>query len=47
VRDEQGEWRRIERYLADREKVQYSHGVCPDCASTQQAEEDRMDSADA
>lgn len=45
ARDEQGEWRRIERYLADREKLQCSHGVCPDCASTLQTEEDRMDSA--
>lgn len=34
IRDEQQHWKSLERYVADRSKVRFSHGLCPDCART-------------
>ena len=31
IRDENGEWTRIETYISDRTDAQFSHGVCPKC----------------
>ena len=31
VRDDQGYWRRVEDYLASREDLRVSHGICPTC----------------
>jgi hypothetical protein len=34
IRDEEQHWKSLERYVADRSKVRFSHGLCPDCART-------------
>jgi hypothetical protein len=39
VRNEEGGWERIDKYLAERTNVQVSHGMCPECFA-------RLDAAD-
>jgi len=31
IRNEEGEWQRFERYIADHAGTQFSHGMCPSC----------------
>jgi CheY-like chemotaxis protein len=31
IRDDQGYWNNVEKYLRDRSEVEFSHGICPDC----------------
>jgi PAS domain S-box-containing protein len=31
IRDDQGYWTQVERYLMDHTDAQFSHGICPDC----------------
>jgi PAS domain-containing protein len=33
VRDDAGYWNRIEDYMRDHADVQFSHGICPECAA--------------
>jgi hypothetical protein len=33
IRDDQGYWNQIETYMAKRIDVQFTHGLCPNCAS--------------
>ena len=37
VRDDQGYWQRLERFIGDRTAAQFSHGICPDCAAKLEA----------
>lgn len=32
IRDEKGEWNRVESYIADRAPVQFTHSICLECA---------------
>jgi hypothetical protein len=32
IRDDKGHWSNIETYIRDRSEVEFSHGMCPDCA---------------
>ena len=32
IRDDQGEWNQLEEYLSTRSEVDFTHGVCPECA---------------
>jgi two-component system, chemotaxis family, CheB/CheR fusion protein len=32
IRDDQGYWNQVEVYIRDRTEVEFSHGICPDCA---------------
>ena len=32
IRDDKGYWNQIESYLMDHSGVEFSHGICPDCA---------------
>jgi len=32
IRNDQGYWEKIERYISERSSVQFSHGICPECA---------------
>ncbi|SHK15687.1 hypothetical protein SAMN02745216_02972 [Desulfatibacillum alkenivorans DSM 16219] len=32
VRDDEGYWKQIESYLEERSNLEFSHGMCPDCA---------------
>jgi DNA-binding response OmpR family regulator len=31
IRDEEGQWQRLERYIDGHSDAQLSHGICPDC----------------
>ncbi len=33
IRDEEGRWQRLERYIDEHSDAQLSHGICPDCMS--------------
>jgi hypothetical protein len=32
IRDSSGHWNKIEEYITNRAKVEFTHGLCPDCA---------------
>jgi len=32
IRDDQGYWNRIEKYIGERSDAQFSHSICPECA---------------
>ena len=32
IRDDKGYWNQIELYIRDRSEVEFSHGICPECA---------------
>jgi hypothetical protein len=31
IRDPQGEWQPLERFIGERSQAEFSHGVCPEC----------------
>lgn len=31
IRDDQGEWRRLEEYVSEHSQASFSHGICPAC----------------
>ena len=31
VRDDQGYWQQVEKYVSDHSDAKFSHGICPDC----------------
>jgi hypothetical protein len=33
IRDDQGYWSQIEHYLGQHTEAEFSHGICPECAS--------------
>jgi PAS domain S-box-containing protein len=33
VRDDDGYWHQVEVYIRDRSEAEFSHGICPDCAT--------------
>jgi hypothetical protein len=38
IRNESGEWERLERFIAERSEAQFSHAFCPSCWKTHYAE---------
>ncbi len=38
VRDDQGYWNQLERFIASHTPVDFTHGICPDCAAQHMAE---------
>jgi hypothetical protein len=32
IRDEQGQWRKLESYVSEHSKASFTHGLCPECA---------------
>ncbi len=34
IRDEQGEWRQLERFIQENSEAEFSHSLCPECAQT-------------
>ena len=37
IRDKEGLWSQLERYIHENSEVQFSHGMCPDCYTDQMA----------
>jgi hypothetical protein len=33
IRDDEGYWHQVEVYIRDHSEVEFSHGICPDCAA--------------
>ena len=33
IRDDQGYWHQVENYMQDHSEVEFSHGICPECAA--------------
>ena len=33
IRDDEGYWHKVENYIRDNSEADFTHGVCPDCAS--------------
>ncbi len=31
IRDDEGSWDQIERYISQHSGVKFSHGICPNC----------------
>lgn len=34
IRDDDGYWQQLEKYIQDRSDAKFSHGICPDCIAT-------------
>ena len=34
IRDDQGCWKQLEKYISDHSDARFSHGICQECAST-------------
>jgi len=32
IRDDKGYWNHIESYISSHSEVEFSHGICPECA---------------
>jgi PAS domain S-box-containing protein len=32
IRDDQGYWQRVEKYISDHTEADFTHGICPECA---------------
>ena len=43
IRDDQGYWNQIEKYIGERSNAQFSHGICPECAKKLYPEFDLYD----
>ena len=43
VRDDKGYWNQIESYLREHSEVNFSHGICPDCARKYYSKEMKND----
>lgn len=42
IRDDQGAWNQLELYIRDHADVEFTHGICPECANELLAELDNM-----
>ncbi len=31
IRDEKGNWKRVEEYVSERSTAEFTHGICPEC----------------
>jgi len=40
IRDEKGNWKRVEEYISERSTAEFSHGMCPECYNKHSTEED-------
>ncbi|MCK5076206.1 MAG: hypothetical protein KAR38_07505, partial [Calditrichia bacterium] len=32
IRDDEGFWNKLEEYISEHSEVEFTHGLCPDCA---------------
>ena len=40
IRDDKGNWKRVEEYISERSTAEFTHGMCPDCYDKVLAQED-------
>ncbi len=45
IRDEKGNWKRVEEYISERSTAEFTHGMCPACVEKYLAEEDNKKNA--
>ncbi len=45
IRDEEGNWKRVEEYIRERSTAEFTHGMCPECYSKHLTEEDNKKEA--
>jgi hypothetical protein len=38
IRDDEGYWQQVEKYISEHSEARFSHGVCPNCAKEHYAE---------
>jgi hypothetical protein len=46
IRNDHGDWERLERYFSNRANMAFSHGICPTCLHTHYPELERPDATD-
>ena len=46
IRDDKGYWRRIDTYISQHSKVEFTHGICPECGKKALAEFDHSNNKD-
>ncbi len=39
IRDEKGNWKRVEEYISERSTAEFTHSICPECYNKQFTEE--------
>ena len=45
IRDEEGDWKRVEEYVSERSTAEFTHGMCPECHIKHFTEEDNRKEA--
>ncbi len=40
IRDEKGNWKRVEEYISEHSTAEFSHGMCPECYDKTLSQED-------
>lgn len=38
IRDDEGYWQQVEKYISEHSEAKFSHGICPNCAKEHYAE---------
>ena len=46
IRDEKGNWKRVEEYISERSTAEFTHGMCPECFNKYITEENGKKEAD-
>lgn len=42
IRNDQGYWQKLERYISDHSEAQFTHGICPECLKEWYPEKDEL-----
>jgi hypothetical protein len=43
IRDDEGEWHRVEAYVSSRSAATFTHGMCPECYAREKAAAEKGD----
>ncbi len=46
IRDEKGNWKRVEEYISERSTAEFTHGICPECLDKHFIKKDNEKEAD-
>ena len=44
IRDEKGNWKRVEEYISERSTAEFTHGMCPECYDEYYTKKDSTES---